>query len=155
MANKLYQVGGHLDHLRGHPDVIPVVALWLTRSQVHTLSYFAMSCLVLRNKYSPPYNVGTQTKCYIAQKQHCKGGRGAYEVLVFYCKKGVGVPNILTKIVGNHKGSCDTLVSTFLFTLNELHVQGRMLIVRRFQSKTTYFLDTKRPSFILKFCCNI
>ena len=22
--------GGHLDHLRGHPDVVPAVALWLT-----------------------------------------------------------------------------------------------------------------------------
>ena len=30
-----------------------------------------------------------------------KGGGGAvYEVFVFYCENGVGVPNILTKIVG-------------------------------------------------------
>ena len=49
-------------------------------------------------------------------------------------------------VLGNHKGARDHLVSTFLFTLNEL--QGRMLIVRRFQSKTTYSLAKKLPSFV-------
>ena len=34
-------------------------------------------------------------------------------------------------LLGNHKFARDHLVSRFLFTLNEL--QGRMLIVRRFQ----------------------
>ena len=31
---KFFQVGGHVNHLRGHPDVVPAVALWLTRSHV-------------------------------------------------------------------------------------------------------------------------
>ena len=30
----LFQVGAHIDHLRGHPDVVVAVALWLTRSHV-------------------------------------------------------------------------------------------------------------------------
>ena len=46
-------------------------------------------------------------------------------------------------VLGNHKGARDHLVSKLLFTLNEL--QGRMLIVRRFQNKTTYFLAKKPP----------
>ena len=49
-------------------------------------------------------------------------------------------------VLGSHKGARDYLVSTFLFALNEL--QGRMLIVRRFPSKTTYFLAKKLPSFV-------
>ena len=40
-------------------------------------------------------------------------------------------------MLGNHKGACDHLESRFLFTLNKL--QGRMLIVRRFQSKQHIF----------------
>ena len=48
--------------------------------------------------------------------------------------------------LGNHKGARDHLLSRFLFILNEL--QGRMLIVRRFQSLTTYFLGKKLPSFV-------
>ena len=41
-------------------------------------------------------------------------------------------------VLGNHEGARDHLVSRLLFTLNEL--QGRMLIIPRFQSETTYFL---------------
>ena len=48
-------------------------------------------------------------------------------------------------VLGNHKGACGHLVSRFFFTLNEL--QERMLIVRRFQSLTTYFLAKKLSSF--------
>ena len=44
-------------------------------------------------------------------------------------------------VLGNHKDDVITL-----FILNEL--QGRMLIVRRFQSKTTYFFTKKLPSFV-------
>ena len=49
-------------------------------------------------------------------------------------------------VLGNYKGARDHLVSRFLFTLNEL--QGRMLIVRRFQSLTTYFLAKTLPSLL-------
>ena len=49
-------------------------------------------------------------------------------------------------VLGNHKGARDHLVSRFLFTFNEL--QGRMLIVCRFQSLTTSFLAKKLPSFV-------
>ena len=49
-------------------------------------------------------------------------------------------------VLGNHKDARDHLVSRFLFTLNEL--QGRMLIVCRFQSLTTYFLAKILPSFL-------
>ena len=49
-------------------------------------------------------------------------------------------------LLDNHKGARDHLVSTFLFTLNEL--QKRMLIVRRFQSKTTYFIAKELPSLV-------
>ena len=48
--------------------------------------------------------------------------------------------------LGNYKGACDHLVSTFLFTLNEL--QGKMLTIRRFQ-KTTYLLAKKLLSSFL------
>ena len=40
----------------------------------------------------------------------------------------------IDRVLGNHKGARDQLVSTSLFRLNELKV--RMLTVRRFQSKT-------------------
>ena len=49
-------------------------------------------------------------------------------------------------VLGDHKGTRDHLVSRFLFTLNEL--QGRMLIVRGFQSLTTYFLAKTLPSLL-------
>ena len=50
-------------------------------------------------------------------------------------------------VLGKHKGARGHLVSTFLFTLNEL--RGRMLIVRRFHyCETTYFLAKKIPSFV-------
>ena len=49
-------------------------------------------------------------------------------------------------VLRNHKGTRDHLVLRFLFTLNEL--QGRMIIVRRFQSLTTYFLAKTLPSFL-------
>ena len=49
-------------------------------------------------------------------------------------------------MLGNHKGAPDRLVSTFLFTLNELQVT--MSIVRRFQSKAVYFLAKKLPYFV-------
>ena len=49
-------------------------------------------------------------------------------------------------VLGNHRGARDDLVSRFLFTLNEL--QGRMLIVRRFQTLTTYVLAKTLPSFL-------
>ena len=52
----------------------------------------------------------------------------------------------IDKVLGNHKSVRDHLVSTFLFTLNEL--QQRMLIVCRFQNKTTYFLAKKLPTFL-------
>ena len=32
--------GGHVDHLRDHPDVEPAVALWLTRSHVELFCNF-------------------------------------------------------------------------------------------------------------------
>ena len=40
-------------------------------------------------------------------------------------------------VLSNHKGARDQLVSMFLFTLNKL--QGRMLIVRRFQNRIRDF----------------
>ena len=49
-------------------------------------------------------------------------------------------------VLGNHKGARDHLVSKFLFTLNEL--QERILIVRRFQSLTTYVLAKRLSSFV-------
>ena len=52
----------------------------------------------------------------------------------------------IDQLLGNHKGARDDLVSRFLFTLNEL--QGRMLIVRRSQSLTTYVLAQTLPSFL-------
>ena len=33
-SSYFFQEGGHLDHLRGHPGVVPAKALWLTRSHV-------------------------------------------------------------------------------------------------------------------------
>ena len=31
-SSQFFQDGGHQDHLRGHPEVVPAEALWLTRS---------------------------------------------------------------------------------------------------------------------------
>ena len=31
-SSHFFQVGNHEDHLRGHPEVVPAEALWLTRS---------------------------------------------------------------------------------------------------------------------------
>ena len=31
-SSQFFQVGDHQDHLRGHPEVVPAEALWLTRS---------------------------------------------------------------------------------------------------------------------------
>ena len=33
-SSYFFQVGGYLDNLKGHPDVVPAEALWLTRSYV-------------------------------------------------------------------------------------------------------------------------
>ena len=45
VAINFFKWGGgrecHLDYLRGHPDVVPTVALWLTRS------YIELFCNVL------------------------------------------------------------------------------------------------------------
>ena len=46
--------------------------------------------------------------------------------MMFYQKEEID------HVLGNHKGANDHLVSRFLFTSNKL--QGRMSIVRRFQS---------------------
>ena len=33
-SSLIFKVGGHVDHFRGHPDVVPAVALWVTRSHI-------------------------------------------------------------------------------------------------------------------------
>ena len=33
-SSQFVHVGGYVDHLRGHPDVVPALALWLTCSRV-------------------------------------------------------------------------------------------------------------------------
>ena len=42
-SSYFFQVGGHVDHLRGHPDVVPEE--WLFGSHVHTLSKFFCNVL--------------------------------------------------------------------------------------------------------------
>ena len=44
-----FQVGGHVDHLRGHPNVVPAVALWLTHSYILLRSF---TFLGFGNKFS-------------------------------------------------------------------------------------------------------
>ena len=59
-------------------------------------------------------------------------------------------------VLGNHRGARDHLVSTFLFTLNEL--QGIMLIVRRFRSKkqrTFYPRNFRFSFFFFQFCSDV